>query len=233
MNARRIIPIVALIVGLAAPTAVRAADGGRLRLTTSDSKPAVGQVFIVDVLVENAPAIYGADVQLAFDPAVLEVVDSDASVAGVQLKPGPFIDAQKSFFLQQSADNQKGTVDYALVLLNPAPAVNGDGMLVQVAFRAKAEGRSEISITEGMYGTRTGETVSPSTDRIEINATIGGGSIRNPLPGPMQQLLTAKDAAGKSGGLVSALLVLGLASGLGCVALLGTWFDRKLHRRRK
>jgi hypothetical protein len=227
MNTCRVTLFVSLIMWLASPIVVRAADGGHLRLAASDTTPAVGQVITVDVLVEGAPSIYGADVSITFDPAILEVVDADANANGIQLTPGSFIDVTKSFVLQQAADNEKGTVDYALALLNPAPEVNGNGALVRVAFRAKAEGRTEISIGEGMYGTRTGETITPSTDRIEIKVSIAGEADISPLTAPIQQVLENNDLAQNSSGLTAVFLFVGLASGLGCLVLLVVWFRRE------
>jgi hypothetical protein len=227
MNIRKTLLSAFLASYLAVPSAVRAADGGRLRLATSDPTPAVGQVITVDVLVEGAPSIYGADVRLAFDPAVLEVVDTDDAIAGIQLRPGPFLDAGKSFILQQTADNEKGIVDYALALLNPAPAVDGNGVLVQVDFRAKAEGRTEIVVAEGKYGTRTGETIEPSSDRIEIRVTALGGVDLPPAAGPLPQVLPDNQLAQYSGVLAVVLAVVGLAGGLGCAAMLVCWFRRK------
>ena len=71
-----------------------------------------------------------------------------------------------------------------LALLNPAPEVEGDGTLVQVVFRAKAEGETTISIEDGLYGTKTGETIPPALDSIDITVVAEGEG-----PGPIAQLI--------------------------------------------
>ena len=98
----------------------------------------------------------------------MEVVDANESQAGIQFVPGNFIDPKKSFIVQNSVNNQSGTIDYALSLLNPAPPVNGNGELFQVIFRAKAEGQTTILITQGMFGAQSGETISPDLSSAEI-----------------------------------------------------------------
>ncbi len=172
MNKQRItiISIVLLTVALVAGLAIAQSTGDpRLRLSAEDSDLLMGQEVVVDVLVENAPVIYGADVRLAFDPNLLEVVDTDESQDGVQPAHGDFLDPAQSFILQHQADNGTGAIDYALALLNPAPPVQGDGLLAQVTFRATAEGQTTISIEDGLFGNQAGETIAPLLDSIEIS----------------------------------------------------------------
>ena len=137
-------------------------------LSLKPEKLAVGETIIVNVQVKNAPAIYGSDVRLVFDPKILEVIDADKNQAGIQFIPGDFLDPKKSFIVQNNINNQTGTIDYALSLLNPAPPVSGKGELFHVTFRAKAQGNTTISISEGMFGTQSGETINPDLSSAEI-----------------------------------------------------------------
>ena len=49
---------------------------------------AAGAETTIVVRLENATGVYGIDVRAALDPALLEVVDADATAAGVQVEPG-------------------------------------------------------------------------------------------------------------------------------------------------
>ena len=110
-----------------------------------------GQEMIVNVLLSNAPVVYGIDVRLSFDPNILEAISG--------IGPGDFIDPAQSHILQNQVDNATGKIDYALALLNPAPPVEGDGLLMQIPFRAKIEGQTTISIEDGLFGTQAGTTI--------------------------------------------------------------------------
>jgi hypothetical protein len=145
-----------------------AADGGRLLVSASENILLVGETAAMEVRVKGAPEIYGADVHLTFDPAILEVLGADGEASEPKLIPGEFIAFEKSFVLQNSVDNEAGTIDYALALLNPAPAVDGDGLLLSVLFLAKAEGETTIAISEGLYGTQTGDTIQPQLGSTKI-----------------------------------------------------------------
>jgi hypothetical protein len=56
-----------------------------------------GETVSVDVLIRNAPLIYGAEVHITFDPAMLAVMDADTRQAGIQITPGSFFDQARSF----------------------------------------------------------------------------------------------------------------------------------------
>jgi hypothetical protein len=232
MRIQRALPLLTLIL-LIFPS-ISHANGDSLRLSASSSTVEVGQQVTVDVTVRGAPTIYGADVRLTFDPQVLEVVDADEATAGVQLQPGDFIDIDKSFVLQHGADNEAGTVDYALALLNPAPEVEGDGTLVQVTFRAKAEGETTISIEDGLYGTKTGETIAPELDSIDITVVAEGEA-----PGPIARLLErvtgGEDGSDTSGDETPStpLIIVLAAVGVIGVGLLGYLLGRRNKQETK
>jgi hypothetical protein len=230
MQIRKVCSVLLLMI-LALPLAVRADGEGLLRLSASDTNLEVGQEVTVDVLVEDAPTIYGADVRLVFDPSALEVVDADENTDGVQLQPGNFIDAEKSFVLQHGADNEAGTIDYALALLNPAPAVEGDGTLVRITFLAKAEGQTTITIEDGLFGTKTGETIAPALDSIDITIVAEGSG-----PGPIAELVdqivgggnepsAPSEADAKTPG--TALIIVLVVVGVVGIGLLGYWLGRR------
>ncbi len=153
-----------------------AEEQSRITLSVENLDFTVGQEVSVDVMVENMPQVYGADVELTFDPQVLEVVDADENLPGVQLQGGDFINAEQGFFLQNEVNNQAGVIDYALTLLNPAPPAEGNGVLATIVFRAKVDGQTKIDIQTSEFGTQTGEVIPLVLNGIEIGVgSIGGG----------------------------------------------------------
>jgi len=224
MRSQRILSMWLILVMLAFPVAAHAAEGSRLRLSASDTNLVVGQEITVEVLIEDAPTIYGADVRLTFDPALLEVVDADAKLDGIQLMPGDFIDSTNSFVLQHQADNQAGTIDYALALLNPAPPVKGNGRLVEVRFRAKAKGQITVSIIEGLFGTQNGETIAPNLNSLNLQVTPTGGSPLDQITQPVHQLLEDPNSQLPTFGI---LIVLGLGGVIVLAGLLAAGLGRR------
>jgi hypothetical protein len=198
----------------------QAAGNPQVLLSTKQDKLKVGQEITVDVLVKASPSIYGADIQVVFDPKMLEVVDADKKLAGVQIEPGKFIDQKKSFFLTHQIDNKKGTINYALTLLNPAPAVQGDGQLARITFRAKTNGLTIISLEKGVFGTKTGETIAPDLAGVQIS--IGYKKADDDVPAP-------KEAGGEQTNNI--LILTGLAgTGLAAIGLTSAWIWLKRLR---
>jgi hypothetical protein len=105
----------------------------------------VGGLVKVTLELEEVVDLWGADIQLNFDPDILEVVDADPATPGVQIHRGPFPDPESGLVAKDTADNQQGTVWYAVALKSPAEPLNGDGTLCAITFRAKAAGTSALA----------------------------------------------------------------------------------------
>jgi hypothetical protein len=102
--------------------------------------------LVVDVVAENVTEMYGAEVRLKYDPAKLAVQDFDAQQQGVQIEAGNFLPTEKGFVVANQANETEGTIVYALTLLNPAPAVNGTGILARVRFNVLQPGPATIDV---------------------------------------------------------------------------------------
>lgn len=148
---------VGLIVGLpllSLPTAAQ----GKAVVRASSETIGLGLTGTVLIQVRSVSDLYGADVQLSFDPQVIEVVDADPSTGGLQVQAGDFL--APGFLIRNTADNEAGTVWYAMTQLNPSQPKSGSGTLIIVTFRGKKEGgSSEIVIESATLATRWGETI--------------------------------------------------------------------------
>jgi len=111
-----------------------------------------GSDLVVELKVNEAVELYGAELEMSFDPSVLAVRDADLSRAGVQIENGEMFSAEESFVVQNSVDNAKGIVRYAVTLLRPAQPVSGDGVIVRIRFRAQSDKKTIISLRKlGLY----------------------------------------------------------------------------------
>jgi hypothetical protein len=128
-----------------------------------------GSTSAVSIRVEDVQKLYGLDIRLEFDPTVVEVVDSDESTEGVQVRPGDLL--KLDFLVRNSADNANGTVWFALAQMNPSEEVTGSGDAFVVTFRGLRKGAtSPLKITYVKMSNRMGES-------IPANAEDGGVSV--------------------------------------------------------
>jgi len=130
---------------------------------------AVGELIQVEVRIVNVENLYGADVQLAFDPAVLKVIDADPNLPGVQVSPSDEL-LSPDWVIKNEADNEAGTVWYAVTQLNPSPAVSGTGALCTFQFSVVGEGAVTVSI-DPQLSTRLGEDI-PAQGKGAFYTTI-------------------------------------------------------------
>jgi hypothetical protein len=131
----------------------------------------------VDIRIENATYLYGAEVHLAFDPNHLEVQDADPDTEGVQIQAGSF--PSPDFVVQNQADNNKGTIDYAVTQMAPREAVDGSGILATVTVKGKGKGPASLTFVEAMLANPDGQEIPSQTvdGQVEIAATAAPGGM--------------------------------------------------------
>lgn len=140
---------------------------------------AAGDVAMVSIVIQNAQDLYGLDVRVHFDPAVVEVVDADSTQAGIQLAAGLL--PQPDFVARNMADNTSGVVQYAVTQINPTEPANGDGVIVTIAFRGRVAGRqSALTIESVTLANRDGTTLPVALHNGVI--TVKGSGGQTPAP---------------------------------------------------
>lgn len=147
------------------PRPVSAQSGATITLTSGATTINGCETLDVFIRINDVSGLYGADVLLTFDPAVLEVTALQESVDF--LLP-PFYIARKQY------DNTAGTVRLALTQLNPRPPVSGSGNFGRVTFRAK--GAQTNSPVQFGYGALS------SINGVSIPATAVNGSLSTTSP---------------------------------------------------
>ena len=146
------------------------ANGG----TTVSIAPASQEVLPEDtaateVLVKDVTGLYGFEFQITFAPTVLEVVDADPDGPGVQIQPGGFL--SPDWLLDNTVNNDTGTIAFALCQMNPSEPQSGDGVLATITWRGKAEGTSPIAFTYANLGAPGAVPIPASTQDGEIIVT--------------------------------------------------------------
>ncbi len=99
-----------------------------------------GTTVAVPIRITDVTGLYGFEVLLKFDPAVVQVADADPAKAGVQLLAGDFL--ALDFLVRNTVDNAAGTAEFVLAQLNPSEAKSGTGTLFTVLFEGVAAGKT-------------------------------------------------------------------------------------------
>ncbi|MCB0200334.1 MAG: hypothetical protein KDI03_09720 [Anaerolineae bacterium] len=131
-----------------------------------------GQTVTLTVVLDDAKDVYGIDVRASFDPQVVEVVDADPAKEGIQMIAGTF--PQPDFVARNVADNEAGTLRYAITQVNPTEPANGSGTIYSVQFRAKTDaGESPFTIGLVEMADRMGQLLEVESEDGVIRIVSG------------------------------------------------------------
>jgi len=160
---------VALLVclsGLRQATTIWAQGTVTIRLDPMSLEIGAGNTDTVDILVENVTDLYGFEFEITFDPAMVEVVDADPDEEGVQIQSGDFL--SPDWTLENTVDNDNGTIAYALCQMNPSPPQSGGGVLAIITWRGKAPGTSSLHLAHVLLAATRGVEIPASAEDGQI-----------------------------------------------------------------
>lgn len=139
-----------------------------VRVDPSTLSAQVNDRVNLSIKVDNIANLSGIELHLSFNQSVLEVIE---------VTNGGFVAAD--FTAQNIFDNAAGTIDYAVAQMNRAPA-QGSGTLLNIAFRAKANGNSAVTL-RGTQAVPSGLLLSDSNG-MAIQASWVNGSVNVGTP---------------------------------------------------
>jgi len=157
---------------LSPPSPAATSPGGTVvRVVPASQQIEDGQTTTAEIRVENVAGLWGAEIQLRFNPALLQVQDADPDMAGVQIQPGLF--PSPDFVAVNEVDNAVGTVNYALAQLAPRQPVNGNGQLASITFQGVNQGNSDLALSVVKLATDQGQPILAISQGSQI-VVVGG-----------------------------------------------------------
>ena len=131
-----------------------------------------GDTFTLDIRAENVTDMAGWQFDIAFAPAALEAIN---------VSEGDFLktDGGTTFFQGGSIDNVAGKITGLNAARLSAQGVNGTGVLLQVRFKAKAAGETELALHKFQFGSVTGDSIPavPQELRIVVEEELATGDV--------------------------------------------------------
>ena len=152
-------------------TEYRVANPG-VSYTFSQTPIHIGDTFTLDIGAEDVFDLAGWQFDIAFDPAALEAID---------VTEGDFFktDGATTFFQGGSIDNVAGKIGGLSAARLSAQGVSGTGVLLQVRFKAKAAGETDLVLQNPLFGAITGEPIpaGPHQIRITVEGQLATGDV--------------------------------------------------------
>ena len=130
-----------------------------------------GDTFTLDISARDIFDLAGWQFDIAFDPTVLEAVD---------ISEGDFLKiGSTTLFQSGSIDNVAGKIMKLSAARLSTQGVTGTGTLVQVTFKAKSAGETELALQNFQFGSTTGEAIpaGPHQIRITVEERLATGDV--------------------------------------------------------
>lgn len=132
--------------------------------------------------VHEANDVYGVEIHIQFEPAVVQVVDQDPDKPGIQVAGGDFFDLTEGFLITNQVDNGTGEITYAFTQLLPATPKQGDGELLSFEIQAVAVGESQVVLELAILANADGESLPFSARGGQV--TVVGEGAETPTARP-------------------------------------------------
>ncbi len=144
----------------------------------------------VQVRVENVTNLAVVQLQLSYDPQVVQVIDADASQRGVQVRVNDAFSTDSIF--ANTVDTERGIITFGAGVIG-VPAINGSSGLIAIDFRPQRVGQSAVAIDSLTLTDVSGQPIA---------ATAAAGSVNvNFVPNCLQGTATLQGRT-DSGGIV-------------------------------
>jgi hypothetical protein len=199
-----------VLVALAALAVGVFAFAGSAKLSLAQEAPATlsfapppatlpsGQQATYVLGIAGAQRLFGADIEVSFDPAVASVVDADPAREGVQVTILPFLDP--GFVVFNVADNAAGKVRVTYTQVAPKAAANGNGSLISIDLKATGGGDPKLRVSAALLAREDGlpqPVTLPSTGVTPVAPSA------SPAPNPTEIPTPARPSTALAGGTVA------------------------------
>ena len=112
----------------------------------------INDTFIVNVTIDPAVGIAGAQFELSFNASLLEVI---------KVEEGDLFNGYDTFFNNGSIDNTNGKIKNVYgIITSPGGSVNHAGTFAKVTFKAKKEGVSHLNLSNVIVGDVNAQSVA-------------------------------------------------------------------------
>ncbi len=151
-----------------------AAQNVTVRAEVSSSQPQVGDTLTVTIKLSNAQDVYGVDVALDWNPAVLRAI-SATPILGVESHSGGVLHESETYPIDVEDDSLTDGQYHLLATSVGAstPGFSGDGTIATVEFNITSAGSTGLALDNVELAIKGNENpVDPSTSVDSVNVVV-------------------------------------------------------------
>lgn len=111
----------------------------------------------MQIRVDNVVNLAVVEMEITYDPAVIQVIDADAAQRGVQVRVDSVFDVDSIF--TNEVDTTRGIISFGAGVIG-VPVINGSSPLIAIDWRPQRVGSSAVTITSLTLTDAGGQTIS-------------------------------------------------------------------------
>jgi hypothetical protein len=146
-------------------------EGPLVRVTPDLLRLGVGSEGKTQVDVVDIENLYGTELRIEYDPAVVEVVDVNPDTAGVQVAPGDVFATGNAFIVENHVE--EGVITFIAARRSPDPSFTGTGSLVEITWRGHTRGQSPVTLESVKLSDSEGRALAATPLDGEIRVGTG------------------------------------------------------------
>ncbi len=123
------------------------------------------------VTAKGMTGLVGAELEIQYDPQIVQVVDSNSTSDGVQIEVGNAFPSGSSFVVQNKVDTSAGIISFAATLLGSQ--INSDANLFVIHWQPQKSGSSVIKFNKFALADINGNaiTATPQNGTVEVGTS--------------------------------------------------------------
>jgi len=119
--------------------------------------------------------LYAAQVELTFDPAIVQVEDAYGFEPGIQIEEGDF--PLPEVVIRNQVDNETGIIQYAVSLIGSNAGISGSGLLARVTLHGRDLGISDLRFTRVILSDPQSAQISARSEDGLISVRRAAGDL--------------------------------------------------------
>jgi len=139
------------------PFGAAAAQGETQGGVFGDFEVSPGERVEIPVEIRGVTELYAVDLEIRFDPDIVQIEDANPNLDGVQPALGTFLDAGLTLF--NNVDNDEGVIRFVMSQVNPSEPKSGEGVLLVLYVLGVDQGASDMAVTKLELSDRFGEAI--------------------------------------------------------------------------
>jgi hypothetical protein len=165
--------LIVVVAVLASRVAPEASGQGTIVRVVSPGTASVGATVAVEINIDNVTDLGAYEWVLAYNPAVLDLVNPPGNPPNWALLNGDFLESSgRSAFCPPSAILDVGTVRFGCGTIGTQQGASGSGLLSTVSFKALASGSSSLCLRWAALADPNGDDIPTGVAHDSIG--IGG-----------------------------------------------------------